>query len=72
MFHYGLLSYEHTRGSQECSSNSLKGLGVCYHVYVIGAHKRTYVGPSEHAQPLYFYLPQVNVCMCGSTEGDCY
>ena len=23
--------------------NSLKGRGVCYHVYVIGAHKRTHV-----------------------------
>ena len=38
--------------------NSLKGQGVCYHVYVIGAHKKKNTcGPSEHAQPLYFYLP---------------
>ena len=30
-------------------------------------------GPSEHAQPPYFYLqlPCVSVCMNGSNEGDC-
>ena len=30
-------------------------------------------GPSEHAQPPYFYLqlPCVSVCVNGSNEGDC-
>ena len=69
MFHYGLC-HMNIQEAPRVLPNSLKGQRVCYHVYVIGAHKKNTCGPLEHAQPLYFYLPWVNVCMSGSTEGD--
>ena len=43
MFHYGLC-HMNIQEAPRVLPNSLKGWGVCYHVYVIGAHKRTHVG----------------------------
>ena len=42
MFHYGLC-HMNIQEVPRVLPNSLKGWGVCYHVYVIGAHKRTHV-----------------------------
>ena len=42
MFHYGLC-HMNIQEVPRVLPNSLKGQGVCYHVYVIGAHKRTHV-----------------------------
>ena len=42
MFHYGLC-HMNIQEAPRVLPNSLKGWGVCYHVYVIGAHKRTHV-----------------------------
>ena len=42
MFHYGLC-HMNIQEVPTVLPNLLKGQGVCYHVYVIGAHKRTHV-----------------------------
>ena len=42
MFHYGLC-HMNIQEVPRVLPNSLKGWGVCYHAYVIGAHKRTHV-----------------------------
>ena len=53
--------------------NSSKGRGVCYHVYMIGAHKRTCV--DFGTCPTTILLSTITMCECvcvnGSTEGDC-
>ena len=42
MFHYGLC-HMNIQEVPRVLPNSLKGWGMCYHVYVIGAYKRTHV-----------------------------
>ena len=42
MFHYGLC-HMNIQEVPRVLPNSLKGRGMCYHVYVIGAYKRTHV-----------------------------
>ena len=42
MFHYGLC-HMNIQEVPRVLPNSLKGQGMCYHVYVIGAYKRTHV-----------------------------
>ena len=42
MFHY-CLCHMNIQEVPRVLPNSLKGRGVCYHVYVIGAYKKTYV-----------------------------
>ena len=44
--------------------NSLKRLGCVLSCLCDWCTLKNTCGPLEHAQPLYFYLTRVNVCMC--------
>ena len=62
MFCYGLC-HMNIQEDPRVLPNSLKGRDVCYHVYMIGAHKRTCVDHQNMSNHTSIYSYHVQVCM---------